>query len=393
MIIKPKTRGFICTTAHPVGCAKNVRRQIDYAKQRAITGGPRRVLVIGSSTGYGLACRITAAFGCHADTVGVYLERASSGARTATAGYYNSEAFDRMAEEAGLVTESINGDAFSTQTKTDTIDAIRQKLDGGQVDLVIYSLAAPRRTDPVSGESYASVLKPIGRTFTGKTVDFHSGTVSQVEIEPADENEIDATVKVMGGEDWLLWMQALQEAGVLAQGVKTVAFSYIGPSLTHAVYKDGTIGRAKMDLEAKAAEIGSLLSAQGGQAFVAVNKAVVTQASSAIPVVPLYISLLFRFMKEKGTHEDCIEQMVRMFTDRLYRADAAGVPVDEAGRIRMDDWEMDPAIQEQVLRIWQEVDSQNIDSLSDLAGYRQNFYHLFGFGVEGVDYEADVAEY
>lgn len=397
MIIKPKTRGFICTTAHPAGCAHNVADQVEYAKAFGRIDGPRRALVIGSSTGYGLACRIAAAFGSNADTIGVFFEKPSSGGRTATAGWYNNQAFERMARQAGRVAESVNGDAFSDEVKRQVIDRIKNSLPGGQVDLVIYSLAAPKRKDPATGQVYSSVIKPIGQVFTGKTVDFHTGQVSVVDIQPATEQEADETVAVMGGADWLLWMEALQAAGVLAEKAGTAAFSYIGPSLTHAVYKDGTIGRAKEDLEAKAKAIDTLLAPIGGKAFVSVNKALVTQASAAIPVVPLYMALLFKTMKARGLHEGCIEQMVRLFADRLYKEGGSGhwdkVAVDEAGRIRMDDWEMRPEIQQEVAGTWESVNTENVEERSDLKSYRDDFYSLFGFGVEGVDYDADVAEY
>lgn len=397
MVIGPKIRGFICTTAHPAGCAENIRQQAAYARSHSITDGPRRVLVIGSSTGYGLACRVTAAFGSNADTIGVYFDRPSSGSRTATAGWYNNLAFEKLAKEAGLVAESINGDAFSNQVKVDTIELIKCHIPGGQVDLIIYSLASPKRCDPVTGQVYSSVIKPIGGVYTSKTVDFHTGIVSEVEVAPANEQEISDTVAVMGGSDWLLWAQALNEAGVLAKGVATVAFSYIGPSLTHPVYKDGTIGRAKEDLDEKATQIDGLLAPLGGKAFVSVNKALVTQASSAIPVVPLYMSLLFKLMKAKGSHEDCTEQMVRMFAERLYPAGApanwSDVQVDEAGKIRLDDWEMLPEIQNEIDRLWKEVTTENLEALSDIQGYRDDFHRLFGFGLDGVDYAEDIVEY
>lgn len=393
MIVKPKIRGFICTNAHPAGCAENVRQQAEYAKNHPVEG-PKRVLVIGASTGYGLACRITAAFSGGADTLGVFFERPASESRTATAGWYNSRAFERLAAEQGLKCPSINGDAFSEDVKRQAIDVIKREMPGGQVDLVIYSLAAPRRTDPVTGEVYSSVIKPVGSVFSGKSVDVSTGSVSQVEIAPASEEEVRGTVAVMGGGDWLLWMQAMREAGVLAPKAATVAFSYIGPELTHAIYKSGTIGRAKEDLEEKAGQISALLSPTGGRAFVSVNKALVTQASSAIPVVPLYMSLLFRVMKREGTHEGCIEQMVRMFSDRLYQngipADWGSVPVDAGGRIRMDDWEMDPAVQREVAGLWEKADTASLPGLADLDGYRADFQRLFGFDVAGVDYDADV---
>ncbi|MCL2035080.1 MAG: trans-2-enoyl-CoA reductase family protein [Oscillospiraceae bacterium] len=387
MVIKPKIRGFICTTAHPLGCAENVKIQVEYAKANPIKGAPKRVLVIGSSTGYGLACRIAAAFCCEADTIGVFFEREASSNRTATAGWYNNREFERLAKDSGRIAESINGDAFADDVKQETIRLIKGKLPGGKVDLIIYSLAAPKRRDPVTGGVYSSVIKPIGDAYKSKTVDFHTGIIHDVTIEPAAQDEIAGTVKVMGGEDWLLWIKAMTSAGVIEQNAVTAAFSYIGPSLTFPVYKNGTIGTAKEDLEEKAKQITSLLSTQGGKAFVAVNKALVTQASSAIPVVPLYISILYKLMKKNGTHEDCIRQMARMFKDRLY---AGEIPVDEAGRIRMDDWEMQPALQEEVGRIWGEVTNETVGELTDIDGYRDDFMRLFGFGFPDIDYDADV---
>ena len=385
MIIQPKTRGFICTTAHPLGCENNVAEAA--ARARSIKGnGPKRVLIIGSSTGYGLACRVAAAFGYGAATVGVALERPAAGSRTATAGWYNTQAFEKLAAKENLAFTSINGDAYSQEIKDEAIAAIRE--DMSQVDLVIYSLAAPKRIDPVTGSTWSSVIKPIGQTYNSKTVDFHSGLVSDVSVDPANDDEIEGTIKVMGGEDWLMWMQALNSAGVLANGVQTLAFSYIGPSMTHAVYKDGTIGLAKEDLEKKATEICGILAPIGGRALVSVNKALVTQASSAIPVVPLYISLLYRVMKEKGLHEDCTDQMIRMY-ECLYTP-GASLQLDEAGRVRMDDYEMREEIQAEVLLHWEEVSTGNLEKLTDIAGYRKDFFALFGFGVAGVDYELDV---
>jgi enoyl-[acyl-carrier protein] reductase/trans-2-enoyl-CoA reductase (NAD+) len=393
MVVKPKFRGFICTTAHPVGCGENVRRAADFAAAHIQGKGAKRVLVVGSSTGYGLASRIAAAFGYGADTVGVFFDRPAAGNRTGTAGWYNNKAFEDLAREKGLACPSINGDAFSPEVKAQTIAAIKEHIPGGQVDLIIYSVAAPKRVDPATGTTWQSVLKPIGDPFWGKTVDFHTGAVTETAIEPATEEEIDGTVHVMGGEDWLLWIRALQEAGVVADGAATLAYTYIGPSLTHQIYHHGTIGRAKSDLERAAGEISSLLSQSGGKAFVAVLKGVVTQSSAAIPVVPLYISLLFRIMKEKGTHEDCTAQLCRLLSQRLYGESVhswAQVPVDEAGRIRLDDWEMNPTVQEEILSRWEQVRDDNIAALSDLAGYRRDFFRLFGFEVDGVDYEADV---
>jgi len=395
MIIQPKMRGFICTTAHPAGCRQAVAEDVAYVRSQPAMDGPKRVLVIGSSTGYGLACRITAAFGCGAHTVGVCLERPAAGNRTATAGWYNTQAFEDMAGEAGLACPTINGDAYSDEVKAQAIQAVRA-LPGGQVDLIVYSLAAPKRVHPKTGQSYSSVIKPLGAPFGSKTVDFHTGEVTQVEIAPATPGEAEATVQVMGGEDWLFWMRELLAAGVLADGCCTLSFSYLGPVITHAVYKDGTIGRAKEDLEEKAKEIDKLLAPLGGKSFVSVNKALVTQASAAIPVVPLYISLLYRVMKDRGTHESCIRQMARMFAGRLYPPHhPAGwdwVRTDEAGRIRMDDWEMDPVVQNAVESMWRDVSTENIAAKGDLQGYRDDFYRLFGFGVAGVDYKEDTAQ-
>ena len=386
MIIKPKVRGFICTTAHPVGAAREVQRQADHARQLKFPNGkPRAALVVGSSMGYGLSTRIAAAFGAGAGTVGVFLEKPASDKRTATAGWYNSAAFHRAAKDAGLYAASIDGDAFSDEIKGQAVDTVRRDL--GQVDLVVYSLAAPRRTF-ADGTVAKSVLKPIGQTYRNKTIDVESGAVSEVAIEPADEAEIADTVKVMGGEDWEAWIDALEAGGALAPDAKTLAYSYIGPELTYAVYRKGTIGRAKDHLEATAKRLDERLRARGGRAFVSVNKGLVTQSSSAIPVVPLYISLLFRVMKDKGLHEGTIEQMGRLLTDRLY---AGGeVPTDAEGRIRLDDWEMRDDVQAEVARRWREVASDNVEQLSDLAGYRHDFLQLFGFGVDGVDYAADV---
>lgn len=387
MIIKPKVRGFICTTAHPIGCARNVQEQIDYVKQQPAIDGPQKVLIIGSSTGYGLASRIAAAYGSQAATLGVCFERPASGSRTATAGWYNTAAFERAARADGLYAASIVGDAFSDEIKQQTIEKIRKDL--GQVDLVVYSLAAPRRTHPTSGETFNSVLKPIGSTYTNKTVDVHTGEVTEITLEPASDEEIRATIAVMGGEDWAMWIDALLEAGVLAEGAKTVAYSYIGPEITYPVYREGTIGRAKDDLESTSHQLHEKLQSRiGGEAYVSVNKALVTQSSAAIPVVPLYISLLFKVMKDKGLHENTIEQMHRLFRDRLYKG--GEVPVDEQRLIRVDDLEMRQEVQEEVAKLWQQVTSENLQEISDIAGYRTDFFKLFGFEVDGVDYDAEV---
>ena len=386
MIVAPKIRGFICTTAHPEGCAKHVSEQISVVTSRGpVRGGPKRVLVIGSSTGYGLASRIAAAFGSGAATVGVFFERAAEEGRTATAGWYNSAAFEAEAKAAGLYARSFNGDAFSDAVKAEVIAAIKSDL--GQVDAVIYSLASPRRTHPRTAEVFKSVLKPIGGTYTNKNLNTSSGVVNEVTIEAANADEIVQTIAVMGGEDWEMWIDALLAADALAPGAQTVAYSYIGPALTWAIYKNGTIGKAKEDLERAQGAIDARLAALGGKAWVSVNKALVTQASSAIPVVPLYISLLYKIMKEAGTHEDCIEQMDRLFRDRLYPLNPQP---DDAGRIRVDDWEMAPEVQELIARRWDEVCTENLPELADFAGYQSSFLRLFGFGLSGVDYEADT---
>lgn len=386
MIIEPKVRGFICTAAHPVGCAKHVEEQIDYVKRQGVIDGCKNVLIIGASTGYGLASRIVATFGCQAKTIGVFFERPAAGKRTASAGWYNTAAFEEAAYEAGLYAKSINGDAFSDEIKQQTIDLIKQDL--GKVDLVIYSLASPRRTDPRTGTTYSSCLKPVGESFSNKTVDTMRGEVKEVSIEPAEGDDIANTVKVMGGEDWEWWMDALREAGAVTDNVITMAYSYIGPELTHAVYKNGTIGKAKDHLQETSDKLNKQLEVTGGKSFISVNKAVVTQASSAIPVVPLYMSILFKVMKEKGTHEGCIEQMYRLFHEFLYNS--AGIKTDDHGRIRIDDWEMEPEVQQNVIDVWQQVTTENLNELTDLAGYRHYFYELFGFELDGVDYAVDV---
>jgi len=387
MIIKPKVRGFICVTAHPQGCAANVQSQIDYVKSKGpLKEMPKRVLVVGASTGYGLASRIVAAFGGHAATLGVFFEKPAEENSTGSAGWYNSAAFEDAARAAGLYARSINGDAFSDGLKQKVIDLI--KADLGQVDAIIYSLASPRRTHPKTGQTFKSVLKPVGAPFTDKTVDTDKGIVSDITIEPANDQEIADTVAVMGGEDWEMWIDALSDAGVLAPGATTVAYSYIGPTITWAIYRNGTIGRAKEDLEAAAQHIGAKLSGIGGRAFVSVNKGLVTQASSAIPVVPLYISLLYRVMKQQGLHEGCIEQIQRLFADRLYNG--ASPQLDSDGRIRIDDWEMRPGVQQAVDKLWGAVTTENLAEITDIAGYRQEFLRLFGFGVESVNYDAET---
>ncbi|CAM3521892.1 enoyl-ACP reductase FabV [Flavobacterium chungbukense] len=388
MIIEPRMRGFICLTAHPTGAEQNVKNQIEYIKSKGEIAGAKKVLVIGASTGFGLASRITSAFGSGAATIGVFFEKPPVEGKTASPGWYNSAAFEKEAHKAGLYAKSINGDAFSNEIKRETLDLI--KADLGKVDLVIYSLASPVRTNPNTGVTHRSVLKPIGQTFTNKTVDFHTGKVSEVSIAPANEEDIENTVAVMGGEDWAMWIDALKNEDLLAEGATTVAYSYIGPSLTEAVYRKGTIGRAKDHLEATAFTISDSLESIGGKAYVSVNKALVTQASSAIPVIPLYISLLYKIMKEEGIHEGCIEQIQRLFQDRLYNG--SEVPVDEKGRIRIDDWEMREDVQEKVAKLWLEATTETLPEIGDLAGYRNDFLNLFGFEFAGIDYTADTNE-
>jgi len=388
MVIKPRVRGFVCVTAHPTGCAAHIQEQIDYVKRKGpIKNGPKKVLVIGASTGYGLASRISASFGSGADTVGVFYERPSDVDRPATPGWYNSYAFTQAARAAGLYAGNINGDAFSNDIKKQTLDLIKRDL--GPVDLVVYSLASPRRTHPVTGVVHKSCLKPVGAPYTNKTVDTDTGIVSEITIEPATEAEVADTVAVMGGEDWELWMNALADAKLLAPGATAVAYSYIGPEVTWDIYKNGTIGLAKNDLERAAKRIDALLKTEGyGRAFVSVNKALVTQASSAIPVVPLYISVLFKIMKAKGTHEGCIEQIQRLFATQMYNGSALNF--DDAGRVRVDDWEMRPEIQAEVKRIWPQVTTETLNALTDIASYRADFLKLFGFGLAGIDYDAEV---
>jgi enoyl-[acyl-carrier protein] reductase/trans-2-enoyl-CoA reductase (NAD+) len=388
MIIEPRMRGFICTTAHPKGCEQSVKNQIEYIKSKGHIEGAKRVLVIGASTGFGLASRITSAFGSDAATIGVFFEKPPSEGKTASPGWYNSAAFENEAHKVGLYAKSINGDAFSDEIKRQTLDLI--KADLGQIDLIIYSLASPVRMHPVTGVLHRSVLKPIGQKYTNKTVDFHSGKITEVSIEPANDEDIANTVAVMGGEDWSMWIEALKSENLLAAGATTVAYSYIGPSLTEAVYRKGTIGRAKDHLEATAFSITESLKSVQGKAYVSVNKALVTQASSAIPVIPLYISLLYKIMKANGTHEGCIEQIQRLYAERLYTGKT--ILTDDKGRIRIDDLEMDDKVQEQVATLWPLATTENLADLGDLEGYRNDFYNLFGFGFEGVDYTEDSDE-
>jgi enoyl-[acyl-carrier protein] reductase/trans-2-enoyl-CoA reductase (NAD+) len=388
MIIKPKVRGFVCVTAHPTGCAAHIQQQIDYVKSKGpIKNGPRKVLVIGASTGFGLGSRITAAFGSGASTLGIFFERPSEEGRPATPGWYNTIAFTTAAQAAGLYARNLNGDAFSDDMKKQALEVIAKDL--GQVDLVVYSLASPRRQHPRSGVVHKSTLQPIGAPYTNKTVDTDKGIVSEVTIPPADEAAIADTVAVMGGEDWEMWMQSLLEAKLLAPGATAVSYSYIGPVHTWPIYKDGTIGRAKIDLERAAKAIDAKLKAAvGGRAFISVNKALVTQASSAIPVVPLYISILYKVMKAKGIHETTVEQMQRLFATQLYNGQQP--TFDAEGRVRVDDWEMRDEVQAEVSRIWPQVTTENLPQLTDIEGYRTEFLKMFGFGLPGINYDAEV---
>ena len=386
MIIKPRVRGFMCITTHPVGCEENVRQQIAYVKsQSAIENGPKRVLVIGASTGYGLAARITSAFGCGASTLGIFFEKPGEEKRPGTAGWYNSAAFHKFAEQEELYAKSINGDAFSDEIKRKTIETI--KADLGQVDLVIYSLAAPRRQHPKTGEVFTSTLKPIGKSVTQRGINTDKEQIQEVTLDAASEEDIANTVAVMGGEDWQMWIDALDEAGVLAENAKTTAFTYIGEKITWDIYWDGTIGRAKKDLDRRVVDIRRKLAEKGGDARVSVLKAVVTQASSAIPIMPLYLSLLFRVMKADGSHEGCIEQLYRLFSECLYNEQPR---LDSEGRLRVDELELRPEIQNAVAEAWDRVTTENLNELTDFAGYKKDFLRLFGFEMDNVDYDADV---
>ena len=381
MVVEPRVKDYICATAHPVGCAENIKNQIKYVKAQPKVDGPKKVLVIGASTGYGLASRIAVAFGYGADTLGVMFEKESNGRRTATAGFYNTRAFEEEAKKDGLYAKSINGDAFSLEIKQQVIDTI--KADMGKVDMVIYSLAAPRRVTP-DGHKYTSVLKTVGEEYTNKTLVLKDNTVTMAHIPAATEEEIENTIKVMGGEDWIDWMQALSDAGVLADHVTTVAYSYIGPKITFPIYAEGSIGMAKKDLYKSSDIINEKFV--NVSSYIAINKALVTQSSAAIPVVPLYITLLYKQMKAKGVHEGCIEQMARLFLDKM----AGEVETDENGFVRMDDWEMADDIQEAVAKNWDAVTSENVKELADIDGYWDEFYKMFGFKIDGVDYSADV---
>lgn len=382
MIVEPKVREFICTTAHPEGCRENVKEQIAYVKAQGITEGPKKVLVIGASTGYGLASRITAGFGCHAATLGIMFEKPSNGKRTATPGWYNTAAFEEEAAKEGIYAKSINGDAFSKEVKEQAIAMIKQDL--GKVDMVIYSLAAPRRTD-ARGKTWVSSLKTTGDSFTEKSLDLRTNTIVTKTVDPAQGDELEGTVKVMGGEDWMEWTEAMKAADVLEKDAVTVAYSYIGPKLTYPIYYDGTIGQAKRHLAKTADEINEKFN--DVKAFISVNKALVTQASAAIPIVPLYFAILYKVMKEQGSHEGCIEQIARLFKDKLL---AEQVPADKEGRIRMDDWELADCVQNRVMEYWNQVTTENVTEISDIEGYWEDFYHMFGFHFDSIDYAKDT---
>ena len=385
MIIKPRVRGFMCITTHPLGCELNVKNQIDYIKAQSPIGSPKRVLVIGASTGYGLAARITAAFGSGASTLGVFFEKPGTERKPGTAGWYNTAAFHKFAEQDGVYAKSINGDAFSDEIKDKAIATIKE--DMGQIDLVIYSLAAPRRQHPKTGEVFNSTLKPVGKNITMRGINTDKEEIQEFSMEAANQKEIDDTVAVMGGEDWQMWMDALADAGVLAEGAKTTAFTYIGEKITWDLYWDGTIGQAKKDLDTRVVGIREKLAAHGGDARVSVLKGVVTQASSAIPIMPLYLSMLFKEMKNNGTNEGCIEQLYRLFTECLYNDSPR---TDEEGRLRVDELEMDPEVQAAVASAWSNISTENLIETTDFRGYKQEFLKLFGFEVDGVDYEAEV---
>jgi enoyl-[acyl-carrier protein] reductase/trans-2-enoyl-CoA reductase (NAD+) len=385
MIITPKIRGFICTTTHPTGCEMNVREQIAKTEAQGKIDGPKRVLIVGASSGYGLSSRITAAFGAGASTIGVFFEKEGTDRKPGTAGWYNSAAFDKLAQEAGLYAKSINGDAFSHEAKQQVIDLVKEDL--GQIDLVIYSLASPVRKMPDSGEVIRSALKPIGEVYRSTAIDTNKDVITEAEIEPAVQEEIDSTVKVMGGQDWELWIDALDKAGVLAEGAKTVAYSYIGTDITWPIYWHGTLGKAKQDLDRAASELNARLGQHGGQANVAVLKSVVTQASSAIPVMPLYLAMVFKIMRAEGVHEGCQEQIDRLFRTGLY---GDSVVMDEGNRFRLDDWELRDDIQSACRDLWPQVTTENLFDMTDYQLYKDEFLKLFGFGVAGVDYEADV---
>ena len=388
MIVKPRIRGFICTTAHPHGCAAHVNQQIDYVAANSDVGKGAfgNVLVLGCSGGYGLASRIVAGFGCGAKTLGVSFEKSPTESKTASAGWYNNKAFEARAEQQGLYVKTLDGDAFSDAMRDQVMDTI--KADLGQIDLVVYSIESPVRQHPKTDELHRSAIKPLGEVLEIKTVHVEKGEVSNVALEPATEQEIADTVTVMGGEDWEYWIDALLANGLLAPNAKTVAYTYIGSELTWPIYWEGTLGKAKADLDRASGEIQRKLQAIEGDARVAVLKAIVSQASAAIPVVPLYAALLFQVMKEQGSHEECIEHIDRLFTSQLQSGST--VRLDDAGRIRVDDLELAEVVQTEVKRRWPLVDTDNLPELGDLAGFREDFLKIFGFGIQGVDYDAEV---
>ena len=386
MIIRPRVRGFVCVTTHPAGCARNVETQIAHARAHPIANPPRSVLVLGSSTSYGLGSRIALAFGGGAATFGVFFDRAPNARRPGTAGWYNTAAFEEAAARTGLKSACYNGDAFSHEAKARVVAAL--KRDFPPVDCVVNSLAAPRRTHPDTGVRFTSVLKPIGDAYRSKTLNTDKARVTDVELAAATPGEVDATVAVMGGEDWRMWMDALRDGGVLAPGCRTFAYSYIGPELTWPIYRDGAIGRAKADLHRTADELDGELAGTGGGAHIAIMKAVVTQASAAIPVVPLYVSILYGIMKEKGDHEGPMEQARRLFGDKIYGP--GGIETDGDRFIRLDDLEMKPETQAAVREVWDSISTENLREVSDFNGYRSAFLQLFGFEVPGVDYGAEV---
>ena len=384
MIVEPRIKGFICTTAHPIGCRENVIRQIEYVKRKGALDGPKKVLVIGSSTGYGMASRIMAAFGSNADTLGIMYEREASGKRTASPGWYNTKAFEELASEAGLYAKTINKDAFLLETKKEAMEEIEKNM--GRIDMIIYSLAAPRRTTQ-DGHVYESVLKPVGENFSEKSWNLTTNIISEATINPATQDEVNDTIKVMGGEDWEEWIQVLAQRNLLSENAVTIAYSYIGPELTYPVYYNGTIGMAKKHLHKTASSLTDQFQNIGLKAYISVNKALVTQASSAIPIVPLYFALLYRVMKDKNIHEGCIEQADRLFREKLYKGNAV---TDEENRIRLDDYEMRPDVQEETMKRWNLINSDNLSEYADLKGYWDDFYHMFGFGYENIDYSAEV---
>jgi enoyl-[acyl-carrier protein] reductase/trans-2-enoyl-CoA reductase (NAD+) len=386
IVIEPRIRNNICITAHPVGCAAQVLSQIRYVRSKGPLQSPKRVLVIGASNGYGLAARIVSAFGSGAATIGIAYERPGSADRSATAGWYNNEAFKHEAKRAGIPTWNINGDAFSEEVKRETVDRIKSDL--GEVDFVVYSIAAPRRIDPLTGDIYSTVIKPIGGPFTARGIDFRTGKITEMTAETATEEEVSHTVKVMGGEDWQLWIKRLLEEKALASGALTIALSYIGPDLTRAIYRDGTIGRAKVDLEQTAKRLDALLKPCGGRALISVNKALVTRASAVIPGVLLYISLLYKMMKERNLHEGCIHQMDRLYRNFLFSG--KDLPLDSEGRIRLDDWEMQADVQQAVAESWEKVITENLAQYADLNGFREEFLRHHGFGMPGIDYSQPV---